>query len=189
VLAIQPNPDRNDLFEPLMPLLDGVTLVHTAGLRADALRLAREIREEGPLASLAIDALILLMMVRAARLEVRQRYYGRPPAWLTRSRDALHDSFARPPRIDELAALAGVSASHLAHSFRKHFQATPGEYVRHVRVQWAMEQLATTDRDISEIALAAGYSDQSHFTRELQRTCGVSPRAYRVSARASRSRN
>ena len=183
VLAIQPDHGRADVFEPLAPMLADVRLIQTAGLRADGRRLARELRSQDSLSALAIDAIVVLMMSGAARLAFRERHHGGPAPWLLRARDALHDQFSRPPRLGELSRTAGVSASHLTHSFRKHFGMTPGEYVRHVRVQWAADELVSTSRPLSEIALAAGYWDQSHLTRDVRRTFGVGPGEYRASRR------
>jgi AraC family transcriptional regulator len=180
VLAIQPNHDRDDLFAPLAPMLEDVRLIETAGLRADARRLSRELGSADPFSALTIDSLVVLMLSSAARLSTRERFHSGPPRWLLRARDALRAQFAQPPRLDELGRIAGVSVSHLTHSFRKHFHTTPGEYVRHVRLHWAADELAATDRPLSEIAHAAGYCDQSHFTRELRRAFGVAPGEYRA---------
>jgi AraC family transcriptional regulator len=172
-------------------MLDDVRLIETAGLRADARRLTREIGGRGgaaggstdPLSVLTIDSLVVLMLSSAARLDARHTLHGGPPPWLLRVRDALHAQFARPPHLGELGRIAGVSVSHLTHSFRRHFRTTPGDYVRHVRVQWAADELTTTDRPLSEIAFDAGYCDQSHFTREIRRAFGLPPGAYRASRR------
>jgi len=183
VIAIQPNHDCEDFSGPLQSLLGHVRLIDTAGLRADAARLAREMRSPDPLTSLTIDALLMIMLTSAARLSFREPHHGGPPPWLLRVRDALHEQFTHPPRLEELGRIAGVSVSHLTHSFRRYFHRTPGEYVRHVRVQWAADQLVGSRRSLSEIALAAGYCDQSHFTREMRRTFGVSPADYRARGR------
>lgn len=179
VLAIQPDDERDDLFAPLLPWLADVHLIDTADLRVDARRLARELRSAEPFNSLAIDSLVVLMLADASRLTFRERHHGAPPGWLLRVRDLLHAQFTRPPRLEELSQVAGVSPSHLTHSFRRHFRVTPGEYVRQVRVNWAADQLVTTQRSLSEIALAAGYCDQSHFSREVRRTFGIAPAQYR----------
>jgi len=179
VLAVQPNHERHDLFDPLAPMLSDVRLIHTAGLRADGRRLARELRSVDRFNALSIDALVVLMLAGAARLTLREPHHEGPAPWLLRARDALHSQFARPPRLEELTRIAGVSASHLTHSFRRHFRMTPGDYVRHVRVHWAADELTSTSRSLSDIALSAGYCDQSHFTREIRRTFGVAPGEYR----------
>lgn len=183
VLAIQPNHDRDDLVATLAPMLEDVRLIETAGLRADARRLSRELGSADPFSALTIDSLVVLMLSSAARLSIGEPFHGGPPRWLLRVREALRAQFVQPPRLDELGRIAGVSVSHLTHSFRRYFRTTPGDYVRQVRVEWAAEALATTDRPLSEIALAAGYCDQSHFTRDLRRAFGVAPGEYRVRRR------
>ena len=79
--------------------------------------------------------------------------------------------------------MAQVSPSHLAHAFRRFYRVTPGDYVREVRADWAARELVETDRPVSVIALDAGYSDQSHLTRELRRRLGVTPLAHRSANR------
>jgi AraC family transcriptional regulator len=180
VLAVQPDHNRADLFDGVKPLLADVRLIETAGLHADGRRLARELRSVDRFTSLTVDSLLVLMLTSAARLVARDHRRDDPPKWLLRVRDALHDRFDRPPRLEELSVLAGVSVSHLTHAFRRQFGVTPGEYVRRVRVQWAGDELVRTSRSLSEIALAAGYCDQSHFTRDIRRSFGVTPAEYRA---------
>ncbi|MGH7559893.1 MAG: helix-turn-helix domain-containing protein [Gemmatimonadales bacterium] len=43
--------------------------------------------------------------------------------------------------------------------------------------------MAETDEPLSEIALRAGFYDQSHFTNVFHRTLGVTPAAYRARLR------
>jgi hypothetical protein len=54
-----------------------------------------------------------------------------------------------------------------------------GDYVRQLRVEDACRRLATLDAPIVEIALAAGFTDQSHFTRTFQRLRGLTPAEFR----------
>jgi AraC-like DNA-binding protein len=46
-----------------------------------------------------------------------------------------------------------------------------------------MELLAGTDLPLSEIALAVGFSDQSHCARRFRQHLGMSPREYRRAPR------
>jgi transcriptional regulator GlxA family with amidase domain len=52
-------------------------------------------------------------------------------------------------------------------------------YARSLRLQWAIDRLADSTLAISDIAVSAGFSDQSHLTRECRRSLGVSPAEYR----------
>jgi transcriptional regulator GlxA family with amidase domain len=47
------------------------------------------------------------------------------------------------------------------------------------RVKRAKELLRGTSTSIAEIALACGFSDQSHLTRVFSKTFGISPGAWR----------
>ena len=92
----------------------------------------------------------------------------------------LHDRF-REERftLDEMALEADVHPVHLARAFRSTYGASPGEYLRQLRVDWAADQLRETSRSLAEIALEAGFSDQSHFTRVFRATYGLPPGAWR----------
>jgi AraC-like DNA-binding protein len=50
-------------------------------------------------------------------------------------------------------------------------------------VEQAARELAETDEPLSEIALRAGFYDQSHFSNVFRRVLGVSPAAYRAAVR------
>ena len=89
------------------------------------------------------------------------------------------------PRIDfgELARELGVDRSHLARSFRGHFRRTLGEFVRELRVDHVRRALVETNRPLAELALEAGFADQSHCTRVFRRLIGRTPARYRRAAR------
>jgi AraC family transcriptional regulator len=178
VVVVQPDPTRGEVFEPFERVLNEVHLLRDPLIALDARRIARELRGDDALARLSIDALTLGMLVRAAR-HVQPRRQRRPPPWLGRVRELLHERFADPPTILEIAAASGVTPSHLCHAFRRHTGATLGEYVRVVRVTWAAERLRVSDEPISAIASRAGYADQSHLTRECRRLLGIRPAEYR----------
>jgi AraC family transcriptional regulator len=118
-------------------------------------------------------------MTAAARLSLRGRHHEGVPPWLGHARELLHAHFRERLDIARVAAEVGVHPSHLAHAFRRHFVSTPGEYARALRLSWAVDRLVEGDEPISAIAVSAGYSDQSHFTRECRKALGVGPGEYR----------
>jgi AraC family transcriptional regulator len=97
------------------------------------------------------------------------------PAWLGRIRRLLHDRFAEKLSLTELAAEAGVHRVHLAQRFRRAYGVPPGEYQRRLRLEFAFGELRSGARSISDVALAAGFADQSHLTRAFRRTFGAPP--------------
>jgi AraC family transcriptional regulator len=83
-----------------------------------------------------------------------------------------------------LGALAGLSSFHFARVFRALVGQTPHQYVMAARLRTAAVALSTTRTPIIEVALDAGFRDLSHFTTSFHRVFGVSPRRYRLGARA-----
>ena len=146
-----------------------------------ARRLADECRAQDSVTPLAVEGLVLELLAACARtsLHVSPR---QPPRWLRTVEELLHDRLTQPLRLEELAAVAGVSVDHLARVFRRVRGCTVGEYLRRLRVQWACERLVRGDESLAEIALAAGFADQSHFTRLFRQEIGVTPGAYRASS-------
>jgi AraC family transcriptional regulator len=112
----------------------------------------------------------------------------RPPLWLRRVRDLLHESLRRPPSLQRLAEEADVDRSRLTREFRRHFDVSIGEYLRRLRVQRAWQLVTTSALPLSEVALAAGFSDQSHLTRAFHRAYLIPPARLRRSLRAFKTR-
>jgi AraC family transcriptional regulator len=82
-----------------------------------------------------------------------------------------------------LAHDVGVHPVHLAQAFHKSYRRTVGDYVRQLRIEYACHELAASETPIVQIALSAGFCDQSHFTRTFKRLIGVTPSQYRESLR------
>src|SRR6185295_803381 len=103
----------------------------------------------------------------------------RPPPWLQTVKEFLHESFSEPPGLDELAAAAGVHPTHLTRAFRQFEHCTVGDYVRKIRIEYARQRMLSSGEPLVEIALAAGFADQTHFTRSFKRLTGMTPSEFR----------
>jgi AraC family transcriptional regulator len=55
----------------------------------------------------------------------------------------------------------------------------PHGYLIGRRVKRAKDLMLQSDAPLSEIALAAGFSDQAHFTTRFRRVVGITPGAWR----------
>lgn len=99
--------------------------------------------------------------------------------WLERVRARLDEAPLERPHLPVLAAYAGVHPDHLARSFRHRYRSTVGQYVRRRRLDWAAAKLVSTCASLADVALEAGFSDQSHFTRLFRRRFGLPPSRYR----------
>lgn len=91
--------------------------------------------------------------------------------------DALQ-ALTRGCAVAGVAAASGHSHRHFITRFREAVGLSPKRYARVQRFQQALRGLAG-HAALADLALAAGYSDQSHFNREFREMAGVSPRAYR----------
>jgi AraC family transcriptional regulator len=143
-------------------------------------KLHREMFSTDKASELILTGLVYEIVGELARRDSLAPTSGKPP-WLRRARDLLRDRMHENVTVNEIAEAVGVHPSHLTRMFRVHLSASPGEYLRRVRIEWATREVILGDLPLKEIALKAGYSDQSHFSREFRRVHGESPLRVRQS--------
>jgi transcriptional regulator GlxA family with amidase domain len=82
--------------------------------------------------------------------------------------------------VRALAENIGWSERHFVNEFRAHFGVRPKAAARRLRFSRAFnEVLANPGSDLCTIAAHAGFSDQSHMTREFHELSGLTPAALR----------
>lgn len=141
-----------------------------------ASRLYREFRADALAAPLMIEGIILEMLGLVVRERADDR---RRPDWLAKVVERLHEEFAQPLTVEAMAADLGLSPVRLSRTFRRFYGETLGDYLRRLRVQFACRQLASREASLTEVGMAAGFADQSHFTRVFKRMTGVTPGEFR----------
>ena len=102
--------------------------------------------------------------------------------WMLRARDAIDREYARPLDIPALARIALVSEAHFIRTFRDTFGETPHRYLQRRRVERAMALLRNTDRNVTDICFAVGFSSLGTFSRTFRDIVGCSPSAFRQQA-------
>jgi AraC-like DNA-binding protein len=85
--------------------------------------------------------------------------------------------------LDALASLAGLSPHHFARAFQQSMGLPPHRYLLRRRLEHVEKMLRDTQLPLSQIALAAGFSDQSHLGRHFRRVTGMPPSLARATAR------
>lgn len=84
--------------------------------------------------------------------------------------------------LPELAALACVSPSHLAHVFRAETGLSVWGYVLRSRLARGLEAVLDSDAALTEVALDAGFASHSHFTAKFRALFGCTPQQLRRGA-------
>jgi len=84
--------------------------------------------------------------------------------------------------LHALAAEVEISPLYLARAFRAAVGQSPHQYVLTRRIERARELLRNTDMSVVDVALASGFSSQSHLAHWFVRQVGVSPAVYRRQA-------
>jgi AraC family transcriptional regulator len=96
-----------------------------------------------------------------------------PPAWLDRVVRSLEAE--TPPATAALAQRLDLHPAWLARAYRAATGEGLQETVRRKRVQAAVDGLRRTESGLAQIALAAGFCDQSHMNRGFQAVLGRTP--------------
>lgn len=94
--------------------------------------------------------------------------------------DWMKANLARPTRLEDLAALAGMSEPHYSALFREQIGFSPVDFFLRLRIQRACQLLATSAAAVGEVAEEVGFADPYYFTRYFRRVMGCSPREYRT---------
>jgi len=81
--------------------------------------------------------------------------------------------------VDELAGQLSLSASHFTRAFGETFAQPPHTYIVRSRLEMAQQLMLSTSDALSQIALACGFADQSHFSKAFRHGVGESPNAWR----------
>jgi AraC family transcriptional regulator len=89
--------------------------------------------------------------------------------------DYIESNLHLPLTVTELAAVAGVSPTHFARLFRLETGQPPYRYVRARRLDRARSLIVGTKLSLAAIAVAVGFSDQSHLNRVMSAQLGVTP--------------
>ena len=156
---------------PSPKALPVVALMEALSLRAPALR-----REE----------LVLGLIERVVAAMADQNRFAAAPAAREARRVVeairlVESDAARPVRLQDLAASAGMSKYHFLRVFRRLTGMTPYQYLLSARMRRAALDLASSRRPVLAIALDSGFGDLSTFNHRFRAAFGATPTQYRAS--------
>ncbi|MBH5402529.1 helix-turn-helix transcriptional regulator [Bradyrhizobium sp. CNPSo 4010] len=110
------------------------------------------------------------------------------PWQLARACDKLEADLGGKLPLQAIAAELGLSVSHFSRAFRAATGLPPYRWLLHHRVRTAKRLMREHGPSLSEVAISAGFANQSHFTRVFSAIVGVSPGAWRRDAMGAASR-
>jgi AraC family transcriptional regulator len=146
-------------------------------------KLYQEFLEPDAVSHLAIEGLALELIAEIAREGRRRGNTSRQPHWLSQAHELIKSRYLEQLTLGDIAGTVGVHPVTLAREFRQHYDCTIGDMLRRERIGFACRKLLKREESLADIALAAGFYDQSHFAKTFKKLTGITPTEYRISYR------
>src|SRR5262249_54840262 len=134
---------------------------------------------------LFVDHMMLALTTHVAQTYGGLRPGGEPsrgglaPWRAKRACERLESDLGGKLSLQQIAAELGLSVSHFSRAFRISTGVPPHQWLLRQRVKAAKQLMTVRDLPLSEIAISAGFANQSHFTRVFSSMIGSSPGAWR----------
>ncbi|MCV3273328.1 helix-turn-helix domain-containing protein [Roseobacter sinensis] len=182
-------PIRNALrLEPILDLKSpvGAALLAHAHILVDAAEIAGQRGVDGRHMDHfedVVSSLLLLHHPHSHSSVLDRPAPGPASADVKRVIDFIAAHHDQPLTLADLVEIAGVPGRSLNAHFRRFTGHSPVSYLRHVRLQWARDQLeGGAPVSISDIALDCGYSNFGRFAHHYRRAFGELPSQTRARA-------
>ena len=104
---------------------------------------------------------------------------GLAPWQLRRAEALMSENLSLQVPLGQVAQECGLSVRHLTRAFRQSTGVPPHRWLLDRRVERAKELLPNSALTLSDVALACGFGDQSHFTRTFTAAVRLSPGVWR----------
>ncbi len=86
-------------------------------------------------------------------------------------------------RIEDMASAVAMNRTTLFTKLKSITGMSPVDFVRHLRMQRAIEMVAKSEEPFAQIAYSIGFTDQRYFSRVFKKETGMTPSEYRQQAR------
>ena len=146
--------------------------------------LMQALRRPSEANQLFVDHMMLALTAHVAEayggLHVSKPGRGALAPWqVRRACERLEANLAGTVSLQQIAAEFDLSVSYFSRAFRVSTGLPPHRWLLRQRVKVAKQLMAIRELPLSEIAISAGFANQSHFTRVFSSAVGVSPGTWR----------
>lgn len=159
----------------------GAVIAKDAGIWLQGQQIAAELRAKNVgtqrLLATCMDQLGIYFL-RAMENATPAKATSREPRVL-RAIDMILKRYAEELTTELLAQELALSPRQFERCFKQEIGSTPRQFLIDVRLGAGAEMLRTTDKSVSEIALAVGFKNPSHFSEAFQRSTELTPSAFR----------
>lgn len=136
------------------------------------------------------NALFVDHALLAFRSHLAQNYLGERPRCLPQSRglapwqehvskEMMREHVTDGVSLATVATACGLSPCAFINAFKRSTGMSPHQWLIERRIERALLLMRTSDSPLADIALEAGFADQSHFTRAFSARLGVTPGTWR----------
>ncbi len=99
------------------------------------------------------------------------------PLWLKNIKEIIDLHFLETLQVSRLAKEANVHPAYLGKIFKAYFGTGIKSYQKQLKIHYAVSKITNNSGNLTQIAYDSGFSDQSHFSRELKKTTTFTPKA------------
>jgi AraC-like DNA-binding protein/DNA-binding XRE family transcriptional regulator len=113
------------------------------------------------------QTLIVWLLTGSQSFQAQPSAHGLGARQSRRVIETTHERTGERISVSMLSSVAGLSRSHFSHAFRASAGRTPHRQIVSLGIEHAVKLVARSGVPLSDIALAAGFSDQAHFSNTL----------------------
>ncbi|MBK1439421.1 helix-turn-helix transcriptional regulator [Parapedobacter sp. ISTM3] len=149
-------------------------MARSPGAMLMMLRFYNELQKANPCFTDHIDFLVLSLLQDRNKLSKVA-----PPSWVVILRDLLNVNWDKELSLQQLSEAAGVHPVTISKSFHRYFGCGLGDYRRRIKLERAVELIASGNSSLTSVACACGFFDQSHFIKSFKAGTGMLPKHLR----------
>jgi AraC family transcriptional regulator len=145
----------------------------------------------GAIAAESLARTVAVQLIRQVRRQSASLPSVKPSGSLPQSKlrtviDFVAENLDRNIGLEEMASVVHLSPFHFSRQFKSAIGLAPHQFVINRRVERARHLLQRQpELSLAEIALSAGFCDQSQFSHHFKRLVGLTPGQFRFTAKST----